>query len=279
MTFDALLARACREQSLRRLEARVLLAHAAGRPQEWIVAHGCDDADDSTAGAFLALAERRARGEPMAYLVGAREFYSRRFAVSPAVLIPRPETELLVEVALQLLVDRHSPRLLDLGTGSGILAVTLALERPDAVVVATDASVEALEVARGNAAALGAPGIEFRAGDWWQALAAQDAAFDLVVSNPPYIAAADPHLGQGDLRFEPRQALTPGGAGDEDIRRIVEGAPGRLAAGGGLAIEHGLEQGALCRHLLLASGFAKVRTHRDLEGRERITSGLWGLAP
>src|SRR5690349_12112094 len=167
MTLDALLARACRQQSLSRLEARVLLAHAAARRQEWIVAHGSDPADEDTAGAFLALAARRARGEPMAYLVGMREFYSRGFAVSPAVLIPRPETELLVEVALQLLGDRRAPRLLDLGTGSGILAVTLALERPDAQVVATDASVEALAVARTNAAALGARRIDFRAGDWW----------------------------------------------------------------------------------------------------------------
>ncbi len=279
MTLDALLARACREQSLSRLEARMLLAHAAGRPQEWIVAHGADAAGDDTARAFLALAARRAGGEPMAYLVGAREFYSRAFAVSPAVLIPRPETEQLVELALRLLGDRGSPRLLDLGTGSGILAVTLALERPDAVVVATDASVEALAVARTNAATLGACRIDFRAGDWWQALAPADAAFDLIVSNPPYIAAADPHLDQGDLRFEPRRALTPGAGGDEDIRRIVEGALPRLAPAGWLAIEHGLEQGAHCRHLLLASGFAEVRTHRDLEGRERITCGRRDLSP
>jgi release factor glutamine methyltransferase len=273
MTLDALLARACREQSLGRLEARMLLAHAAGRPQEWVVAHGTDAVDDDTARAFTALAARRALGEPIAYLVGVREFYSRPFRVSPAVLIPRPETETLVALALQLLSERQSPRLLDLGTGSGILAVTLALERPDAAVVATDTSIEALAVARTNAAALGADRVDFRAGDWWQALAQADADFDLIVSNPPYIAAADPHLGLGDLRFEPRRALTPGAAGDEDIRRIVDGAPARLAAAGWLAIEHGLEQGALCRHLLLARGFAGVRTHGDLEGRERVTCG------
>jgi len=273
MTLDRLLASVCRQQSLSRLEARMLLAHAAGRPQEWIVAHGSDEADDDTARIFSALAARRALGEPMAYLVEMREFYSRTFSVSPAVLIPRPETELLVEVALQLLGERRSPRLLDLGTGSGILAVTLALERPDAVVVATDASVEALAVARTNATALGARRIEFRAGDWWQALAPTDEAFDLIVSNPPYIAAADPHLDHGDLRFEPRGALTPGAAGDEDIGRIVDGAPAHLAAAGWLAIEHGLEQGAHCRHLLLACDFADVRTHHDLEGRERITCG------
>ena len=253
----------------------MLLAHAAGRPQEWIVAHGPDPADDALARRFLALAARRALGEPIAYLVGAREFYSRAFSVSPAVLIPRPETELLVEVALQLVSARRSPRLLDLGTGSGILAVTLALERPDAAVVASDASVNALAVARANADALGAGRIEFRAGDWWQALAPTDTAFDLIASNPPYIASGDPHLGQGDLRFEPRQALTSGLAGDECIRRIVAGAPARLAAARWLALEHGLEQGAHCRHLLMERGFADVRTHRDLEGRERVTSGRW----
>jgi release factor glutamine methyltransferase len=273
MTLDMLLARACGEQSLSRLEARMLLAHAVGRPQEWIVAHGPDEAQDRTARAFLDLAERRAAGQPMAYLVGRREFYSRVFTVGPAVLIPRPETELLVEAALALVDNRRSPRLLDLGTGSGILAVTLALERPDATLVATDASAEALAVARANADALEARRIEFRAGDWWQALGPGDGPFDLIVSNPPYIPAADPHLGHGDLRFEPRQALTPGVAGDEAIRCIVDGAPDRLLPAGWLAIEHGLEQGSLCRQLMAKRGFTDVRTARDLEGRERITSG------
>jgi release factor glutamine methyltransferase len=273
MTLDALLFRACREQSLSRLEARRLLAHAVGRSQEWVVAHGPDEVDDRTASSFLALAARRSLGEPMAYLVGWREFYSRVFAVGPAVLIPRPETELLVSIGLDLLRDRKGPRLLDLGTGSGILAVTLALERPDASVVATDASADALAVARANAAALGAAGIRFCLGDWWQALAPEDDGFDLVVSNPPYIADADPHLTAGDLRFEPRQALAAGAAGDEDIRRIVTGARGRLASGGWLAIEHGLEQGAVCRHLMELRGFADVQTGRDLEDRERVTRG------
>ena len=275
MTLDALLRQACHEQALSRLEARMLLSCATGRPQEWIVAHGPDKADAGTARAFRALAARRAQGEPMAYLVGRREFYSRAFAVAPAVLIPRPETELLVEAALDLVRAHRSPRLLDLGTGSGIVAVTLALERPDAVVVATDASAAALALAGANAVALGAARIDFHAGDWWQALATEDVAFDLIVSNPPYIAAADPHLMQGDLRFEPRQALVSGPVGDEDIRRIVSGAPARLADGGWLAIEHGLEQGGHCRHLMVSAGFADVRTRCDLEGRERVTGGRW----
>ncbi len=273
MTLDALLLRACREQSLSRLEARMLLAHAVGRAQEWVVAHGPDEADDRTENSFLALAARRSGGEPMAYLVGSREFYSRTFAVGPAVLIPRPETELLVATGLELLRDRTAPRLLDLGTGSGVLAVTLALERPDACVIATDASEDALAVARANAAALGAAGIRFRQGDWWQALAPQDDGFDLVVANPPYVADADPHLTEGDLRFEPRQALAAGAVGDEDIRRIVAGAPGRLASGGWLAVEHGLEQGGVCRQLMESRGLADVQTARDLEDRERVTRG------
>ena len=279
MTLDALQHQACREQALSRLEARMLLAHVAGRPQEWILAHGPDEADDGTARAFRALALRRAQGEPMAYLMGRREFYSRAFSVAPAVLIPRPETELLVEAALDLVRDHRSPRLLDLGTGSGILAVTLSLVRPDALVVATDASAAALAVAATNAVALGAARIGFRAGDWWQALTPADVDFDLIVSNPPYIAAGDPHLEQGDLRFEPRQALVAGTGGDEDIRRIVSGAPARLADGGWIAIEHGLEQGGHCRHLMVSADLAEVRTLRDLEGRERVTAGRWSSRP
>jgi release factor glutamine methyltransferase len=273
MTLDALLNRACRELSLSRLEARMLLAHAGGRSQEWVVAHGPDEADDATARRFLALADRRAGGEPIAYLVGRREFFSRGFAVTPAVLIPRPETELLVEAGLALLAQRQAPRILDLGTGSGVLAIILALERPDAEVVATDLSADALAVAAGNAAALGAGRIRFRAGDWWQALTPREGDFDLIVSNPPYIAEDDPHLAQGDLRFEPRSALSAGAGGDDAIRRLVAGAPARLAPGGWLAIEHGLEQGGLCRHLMAEKGFADVGTRRDLEGRERVTCG------
>lgn len=271
--LDRLLSQACRDHALSRLEARMLLACATARPQEWLVAHGLEDADEAAARRFLALAARRARGEPMAYLTGEREFFSRSFAVTPAVLIPRPETEVLAEVGLALVRNLKSPRLLDLGTGSGILAVTFALERRDATVVATDVSAEALAVARRNAAALGAGGIRFRAGDWWQALEPDDAGFDLVVSNPPYIACGDPHLDEGDLRFEPRRALSAGPAGTDDLRRVVDGAPDRLAAGGWLALEHGLEQGGVCRHLLESAGFTGVRTHRDLEDRERVTVG------
>ena len=272
-TFEQLLTLGCRQSGLPRREARMLLAVAAGTSQEWLVAHGPDTAQAAVADRFLALAARRECGEPIAYLTGVREFYGRPFLVTPAVLIPRPETELLVEVALELLKGAHSPRLLDLGTGSGVLGVTLALERPDATVLATDASRAALQVATANAASLGSPRIAFCCGDWWQALDQDVGRFELIVSNPPYVAADDPHLSQGDLRFEPSQALVGGPAGDADLRKIIAGAPGRLEDGAWLVVEHGLEQGAQCRHLMEEAGFADVLTHRDLEHRERVTVG------
>jgi release factor glutamine methyltransferase len=296
MTIEELLEVGARRPGLDRREARILLSHATGRRQEWLVAHGLDAADPDMVEAFLALVDRRAAGEPVAYLTGTREFYGRPFAVTPAVLIPRAETELLVEVALDLLRDVRAPRVLDMGTGSGVLAVTLVLERPDADVVATDVSAGALQVACTNAGALGAGRVRFRIGDWWQALdrqpldgdapdreaadrrppdsnAAEADAFDLIVSNPPYIAADDPHLQQGDLRFEPRHALSAGPAGDADLRRLIENAPSHLTPGGWIALEHGLEQGAHCRHLMQTRGFADVATRRDLEHRERVTFG------
>lgn len=272
-TYEQLLSRGCRQHGLSRREARMLLAVAAGTSQEWLVAHGLDAAQAEVSDRFVALAARRESGEPMAYLTGVREFYGRPFLVTPAVLIPRPETELLVEVALRLLQGASGPCLLDLGTGSGILAVTLALERPDAAVLATDASRGALQVATANAASLGAGRIGFHCGDWWQALDRKVGRFDLIVSNPPYIASGDPHLSQGDLRFEPRQALAAGPAGDADLREIIAGAPERLENGAWLAVEHGLEQGARCRQLMERAGFAGVLTHRDLEHRERVTVG------
>jgi release factor glutamine methyltransferase len=262
-----------RQARLPRLEARMLLACVTGKSQEWLVAHGPDEVGAADAERFLALAHRRAAGEPMAYLCGDREFFSRPFQVTPDVLIPRPDTELLVTVALTLAKDLAAPQLLDLGTGSGILAVTLALERPDSVVTATDASSAALDVARANAAALGARRISFLLGDWWQALDGSGRGFDLVVSNPPYIAADDPHLSAGDLRYEPRLALAAGPHGDEHLRRIIAGAPAWLKPRGWLALEHGHEQGPTCRELLREHGFGAVATHRDLEHRDRVTVG------
>ena len=278
MTFDQLLRQASLDSGLPRLEARVLLAAACARSPEWLVAHGADTADDAAAARFAALVGRRARGEPVAYLTGSREFFKRRFEVSPAVLIPRPETELLVEIALERIARLAAPRVLDLGTGSGVLAVTLALERPDAVVLATDVSEPALAIARGNAAALGAA-VTFRAGNWWQALQfidPADGAFDLVVSNPPYIAGSDPHLAQGDLRFEPRLALCAGPRGDNAIREVIGAAARWLRPHGWLALEHGFDQGPLCRRVMSEHGLREVSTRADLEHRERVTAGTLG---
>jgi release factor glutamine methyltransferase len=267
--WDALVA----ASGLPRLDARALAEHASGRPRAWLIAHGDEPVEPGAAEAFAALAARRQAGEPLAYLLGWREFRGRRFAVSPAVLVPRPETECLVDAALARLPAGRAPRVLDLGTGSGAIAVSIELERPDAEVVATDASAEALAVARANAASLGAARVAFRAGDWWGALPADTPPFDLVVSNPPYVADADPHLLDPALRREPRAALASGPDGLDAIDAIVAGAPSRLAPGGWLLLEHGRDQGAAVRARLAAAGFADVATLPDLQGLDRVGLG------
>lgn len=265
---------------LPRAEARRLLASLTGQPLTWFMAHGDDPADPNTATRFQALAERRRAGEPLAYLLGQQEFYGRPFAVSPAVLIPRADTETLVETALeQLLLLRQQRRtvplsLLELGTGSGIIAITLALEAPDTGVHAVERSPEALAVAQQNAKALGADRIHWHPGSWWQALASPR-RFDLIVSNPPYIAANDHHLQQGDLRFEPPQALAAGPDGLDDLRIIIGGAPAHLNPGGWLLLEHGYDQEAPVQTLLRDAGFADVFTRRDLAGQPRVSGGRW----
>ena len=343
-----------RHSQLPRAEARRLLASLTGRPLTWFMAHGDDPADPNTTTRFQTLAERRRSGEPLAYLLGQQEFYGRPFAVSPAVLIPRADTETLVETALeQLLLLRQQRRpidatgaedpalvlppaqthtcreqssanaqallsktssrpahpplsLLELGTGSGIIAITLALEAPDTEVHAVERSPEALAVAQQNAKALGADRIHWHAGSWWQALAnatgsheaTENAAtaaqttspitarqgrptepparrFDLIVSNPPYIAANDHHLQQGDLRFEPPQALAAGPDGLDDLRIIIGGAPAHLNPGGWLLLEHGYDQETPVQALLRDAGFADVFTRRDLAGQPRVSGGRW----
>ena len=269
-----------RDSGLPRAEARRLLASLTGQPLTWFMAHGDDPADPNTATRFQALAERRRAGEPLAYLLGQQEFYGRPFAVSPAVLIPRADTETLVETALeQLLLLRQQRRtvplsLLELGTGSGIIAITLALEAPDTGVHAVERSPEALAMAQQNAKALGAHRIHWHAGSWWQALASPR-RFDLIVSNPPYIAANDHHLQQGDLRFEPPQALAAGPDGLDDLRIIIGGAPAHLTPGGWLLLEHGYDQEAPVQALLRDAGFAEVFTRRDLAGQPRVSGGWW----
>ena len=218
-------------------DAALLLAHVLQRPRAWLHAHGDEVPDAAALQRFGQLLERRLAGEPVAYLTGRRGFWRFDLQVSPDTLVPRPETELLVELALERLPREGAPMVADLGTGSGAIALALAHERPGALVVATDASAAALAVARANAGELGLGNLEFREGEWFAPLAGE--RFDLVASNPPYIAEGDPHLGEGDLRFEPAAALSSGRDGLDDIRRIVAGASAHLAPGGWLLLEHG----------------------------------------
>jgi len=245
------------------LEARSLLALVLGSPRESLVAHPQRPVSASEAARFAGLCARRRGGEPVAYLLGVREFYGREFRVGPAVLIPRPETECVVEAALQALRGVARPCVIDLGTGSGCIAVTLALERPDAEVWATDASGQALALARANAGALGAR-VRFLHGHWF---AGTERRFDLIVSNPQYVAAGDPHL--ADLAFEPRQALTDGADGLGCLRAIVAHAGARLNARGALLVEHGWDQGTAVRALMRQHGLQAVSTLKDLAGLER----------
>lgn len=250
-------------------EARLLLGSTLNRSSAWVLAN-----DDATLAEdqllqYAAWVARRAGGEPIAYLLGRREFYGREFIVSPAVLIPRPDTELLVELALEQCASRRTTRILDLGTGSGCLAVTLALEIPGAEVVAVDVSPEALDIAQRNAEALGAE-IGLRQGSWFAGMAGGE--FDLIVANPPYIAAGDPHLAAGDLRHEPPGALISGPDGLDAIREIAANAAAHLAPGGTVLIEHGYDQASAVADLLRASGHSDIEHHRDLAGIERVTS-------
>lgn len=257
-------------QAIPSSEARLLLRHLLDRPAAWLEAHRDEALDVAVAARLAALVARRAAGEPIAYLVGSREFYGRDFAVGPAVLIPRPETELLVDLAKEALAALEAPRILDLGTGSGCVAITLALELPHAEVWALDVSVAALAVARSNAERLSAR-LRLLASDWFEAIA--DQRFDLIVGNPPYIAAGDAHLAQGDLRFEPALALACGSDGLDAIRHIVAGAPAHLHAGGVLLFEHGYDQAAAIAELLQAAGYADIGQHRDLAGIVRVSGG------
>ena len=253
-------------------EAALLLMHVLDRSRSWLYAHADDVVAPVQADRFQALVARRAAGEPVAYLLGRRGFWTLDLAVTPDTLIPRPETELLVEQALERLPADRPVRVADLGTGTGAIALAVAFERPLARVVATDRSRGALDVARENARAHGLDGrLAFRQGDWFAPLAGE--RFDMVASNPPYIAEADPHLARGDLRHEPTGALASGPDGLDAIRRIVAGAPAHLVAQGWLLLEHGHDQGPSVRALLEAGGFTDVATVRDLEHRDRVSLG------
>lgn len=252
------------------VDAQILLAHTLRRDRAWLAAHRDDALSREEADAFFALARRRRAGEPAAYLTGVREFWGLSLAVTPDVLIPRPETETLVELALSWLPAEGAPRILDLGTGAGAIALALASERPRATFIATDSSAAALDVARANAKRLGI-GCEFGQSDWYADVGS--APFDLIVSNPPYVMAGDPHLAEGDLRFEPRNALVAGDDGLHALRRIVAGAPARLAAKGALIVEHGYNQSEPVQELFRAAGFAQITARRDLAGIPRVAGG------
>jgi release factor glutamine methyltransferase len=258
------------DSGLPQLEARMLLERVLGKTRVWLIAHAQEAAGAEAEQAFLVLAERRRRGEPIAYILGEREFYGLEFQVSPAVLIPRPETELLVELALARIPVNESVRVLDLGTGSGAIAVALAKERPQARLTAVDVDYAALPVARANAKRHRVS-VRFFCGDWFGAFLGE--SFDLIVSNPPYVASADPHLAKGDVRFEPQRALVGGADGLDCIRAIVAKAGAHLEPGAWLLVEHGYDQAAACRALLEAGGYREVQSWPDLAGIARVSGG------
>lgn len=263
------LMRALSATNLPRNEARLLLAQVLRRDHAWLVAH---DDYELTAGEFElinTLTTRRAAGEPIAYLLEARDFYGRKFRCSPAALIPRPETELLIERALLSLPDEGTLSVLDVGTGTGCIAVTIALERPNSAVTALDISPAALDLARENAQQLGA-NVSFLESRWFDALP-PDARFNLIVSNPPYIVPGDAHLSQGDLRFEPAMALADAVDGLESYRQLALGALRHLKPGGTLIVEHGFDQGESVPAVFHAAGFTDIEMLRDLAGLARVT--------
>jgi release factor glutamine methyltransferase len=253
-----------------RLEAELLLTHASGWSRTQLLAWPERELDPALAETYETLVARRLSGEPIAYLRGRQAFWTLELKVSPATLIPRPETELLVETALALL-PRSQLDLVELGTGSGAIAAALASERPAWQLIATDQSTSALAIARENFTALDLGRIAIVRGDWLRAFA--DDSLDVIVSNPPYIRDGDPHLGQGDLRFEPRRALTSGGDGLDAIRAIALDATRCLRTGGLVIVEHGFDQGALVRGIFIGIGLTRVDTRRDLADHDRVTLG------
>ena len=256
-----------------RLDAELLLAHALGQARSHLRAHPEKTPDTRALEAFRALVAARRRGEPIAYLTSKREFWSLELKVTPATLIPRHETELLVELALQHIPPDAAWEILDLGTGSGAIALAIAHERPRCRITATDQSTTALAVAKENAADLCISNVKFLEGDWFIPVA--ERRFHLIASNPPYVPEGDPHLDVGDLRYEPRSALAAGPQGLDDLQRIVGGASGHLEPGGWLMLEHGHDQGEAVRALLVAGGFEGAITCKDLAGHDRVSGGVW----
>lgn len=252
------------------LDAEILLAFTLGKDRTWLMTWSDTELEQQQLTAFEQFVARRAEGEPVAYIVAEQEFWSLPLKVTPATLIPRPDTELLVETALQLATNTQPLKVLDLGTGSGAIALALASERPDWQIYACDQSTAALQVAEENAAHLNLS-VTFVHSNWFDGFASQ--VFDLLISNPPYIEADDPHLLRGDVRFEPASALTAGADGLADIRHIAEQAPSFLRPGGLLMFEHGYRQAPGVRDILNRNGFVQVTSYKDLAGHERVTLG------
>jgi release factor glutamine methyltransferase len=256
-------------QGVARIDAQLLLLHVLGRAgadRAWLIAHDDDGMAPGDQALFLDLCRRRLDGEPVAYLTGAKEFFGLSLQVDARVLVPRPDTETLVEWALEILRHRQSPRVIDLGTGSGAIALAIQSARPDVQVEAVDRSADALVVAAANAQRLGLP-VAFRQASWLEGAG----RYELIVSNPPYVRADDPHL--PSLLHEPREALAAGADGLDDLRAIAAAAPAHLAPGGWLLLEHGWDQAAAVRGLLAAAGFGETTSRRDLAGIERCSGG------
>jgi release factor glutamine methyltransferase len=256
-----------------RLDAELLLCEALVRPRSYLYTWPEHELGEVEQQALEVLVQRRLRGEPIAHILGRREFWSLELAVSTDTLIPRPETELLVEAALERIPLEAEWHVADLGTGSGAIALAIASERPRCRITAVERSAGALAVAQENASRLGIANIEFLQGDWFAPLAGR--RFEMILSNPPYIPDSDPHLSQGDVRFEPLTALASGADGLDDIRRLVAGAPDFLSPPAWLLLEHGYDQGAAVTGLLRQAGFVEVEDLADLQGHGRVAAGRW----
>jgi release factor glutamine methyltransferase len=276
--LDQAVARLKPAVDLPHLEAELLLCHIVGKPRTWLVAWPEKRLTDRELARFMELVEQREQGAPVAYLTGEREFWSLALKVTEDTLIPRPETELLVETVLERFGDNRELTLVDMGTGSGAIALAIAKEKPGWRVIATDISAAALAIARTNAEEHGITNVSFAQGDWYDALPTETHV-DVIVSNPPYVAEADPHLEQGDVRFEPRHALASGSDGLDDIRKLLPGAIVHLKEGGFILVEHGNTQGTAVRDLMRHYGYRDIRTLRDLEGHERVTLGIYRAMP
>ena len=266
------------QQDAAKLEAEVLLAFTLNKPRSYLYTWPEQEINIAQQNQFNSLLERRCAGEPVAYMTGVREFWGLNLKVSPATLIPRPETERLVEIALSYIPENEAVRVADLGTGSGAIALAIASERPMASIVATDISDAALAVARENLTTHGLSNVRLHQGHWFDALYSSDEArsqFNFIVANPPYVAEGDPHLHQGDLRFEPAMALSSGEDGLNDLRTIIQNATQHLAKGAHLLLEHGYDQARVVGDLFDKSGYSEVQCFSDYSARERATIGRW----